>query len=273
MFSTAGEYARFCQMLLNGGELDGVRILSPKTIALMTSDQLDSKVERHTPVAAAIGPFSRIPRDGHQLVSASPFASDPGRNPMPGSVGDFSWGGITGTLFWVNCADQTGRGPDGAESAALSQPSLASGPCDGLPSHDQLVKCDAPMRAASPLMGTPKVQLRQPFHVLVIDSGSGNMLNRTAPLLTIATIAAALLLPTLASAHNVSKRDAIFVQSTNGVAISPFVYLGAKHMVTGYDHLAFLVGVIFFLYRLKDIVLIRQSVHSSATASLCSAAS
>src|SRR5579871_343811 len=55
-------------------------------------------------------------------------------------------------------------------------------------------------------------------------------------------------------AHNVSKRDASFVQSTTGAAILPFIYLGAKHMVTGYDHLAFLVGVIFFLYKLKDIV-------------------
>ncbi len=64
-----------------------------------------------------------------------------------------------------------------------------------------------------------------------------------------------LLLPMAASAHNVSKRDAAFVQSNNGIAIAPFLYLGAKHMVTGYDHLAFLVGVIFFLYRLKDVVL------------------
>jgi hypothetical protein len=62
------------------------------------------------------------------------------------------------------------------------------------------------------------------------------------------------LLPAPAYAHNVSKRDASFVQSTRGAAIAPFVYLGAKHMVTGYDHLAFLVGVIFFLYRLKDVV-------------------
>jgi hypothetical protein len=58
----------------------------------------------------------------------------------------------------------------------------------------------------------------------------------------------------VATAHNVSKRDASFVQSNHGAAIAAFVYLGAKHMVTGYDHLAFLVGVIFFLYRLKDIV-------------------
>jgi hypothetical protein len=60
--------------------------------------------------------------------------------------------------------------------------------------------------------------------------------------------------PTLAAAHNVSKRDASFVQSNQGTAIGPFMYLGAKHMVTGYDHIMFLIGVIFFLYRVKDIV-------------------
>lgn len=65
---------------------------------------------------------------------------------------------------------------------------------------------------------------------------------------------AALVLPAIAEAHNVSKRDASFVQSNQGAAIPAFLYLGAKHMVTGYDHIAFLVGVIFFLYRLKDIV-------------------
>ena len=58
-----------------------------------------------------------------------------------------------------------------------------------------------------------------------------------------------------AAAHNVSNRDAAFVKATSGPAIAPFLYLGAKHMVTGYDHLAFLVGVIFFLYKLKDVVI------------------
>jgi hypothetical protein len=56
-------------------------------------------------------------------------------------------------------------------------------------------------------------------------------------------------------AHGVSDRDAIFVQSIDGPAVGPFLYLGAKHMVTGYDHLLFLVGVIFFLYRLRDVLL------------------
>ena len=81
------------------------------------------------------------------------------------------------------------------------------------------------------------------------------MLSRTATSIAIVVVLAGLLFPGPASAHNVSKRDAAFVQLNEGPAIIPFLYLGAKHMVTGYDHLAFLVGVIFFLYRLKDIVL------------------
>ena len=66
---------------------------------------------------------------------------------------------------------------------------------------------------------------------------------------------AGVLLPAVASAHGVSGKDAVFLQSIDGAAIGPLMYLGAKHMVTGYDHLLFLVGVIFFLYRLKDVLL------------------
>lgn len=57
------------------------------------------------------------------------------------------------------------------------------------------------------------------------------------------------------SAHGVSSKDGRFLQSLDGAAVIPLLYLGAKHMVTGYDHLLFLVGVIFFLYRLNDILL------------------
>jgi hypothetical protein len=70
----------------------------------------------------------------------------------------------------------------------------------------------------------------------------------------LAVLGALVLLPTTAAAHGVSEKDAAFVLSLNGMAIGPFLYLGAKHMVTGYDHLLFLAGVIFFLYRLKDVV-------------------
>jgi hypothetical protein len=55
-------------------------------------------------------------------------------------------------------------------------------------------------------------------------------------------------------AHGVSGKDAVYLQGLQGRAIVPLMYLGAKHMVTGYDHLLFLVGVIFFLYRVKDVV-------------------
>jgi HupE/UreJ protein len=56
-----------------------------------------------------------------------------------------------------------------------------------------------------------------------------------------------------AQAHGVAENDKAFIQGNPGIHIAPYVYLGAKHMVTGYDHLLFLVGVIFFLYRLKDV--------------------
>jgi hypothetical protein len=56
-----------------------------------------------------------------------------------------------------------------------------------------------------------------------------------------------------AAAHGVGDRDAAFVATVDGPAVGPFLYLGAKHMFTGYDHLLFLVGVVFFLYRMRDV--------------------
>ena len=56
-----------------------------------------------------------------------------------------------------------------------------------------------------------------------------------------------------ALAHNVAEGDKGYIQESSGALILPFIYLGAKHMVTGYDHLLFLFGVIFFLFRLKDV--------------------
>lgn len=63
------------------------------------------------------------------------------------------------------------------------------------------------------------------------------------------------LLGTIAMAHGVDDRTAQFLQGNNGIAFIPYLYIGAKHMLTGYDHLLFLVGVIFFLYRRQDIIL------------------
>jgi hypothetical protein len=56
-----------------------------------------------------------------------------------------------------------------------------------------------------------------------------------------------------AFAHGVADGDKGYIQEISGVHLLPFAYLGAKHMITGYDHLLFLLGVIFFLYRLRDI--------------------
>jgi len=74
---------------------------------------------------------------------------------------------------------------------------------------------------------------------------------------SVLAISAALMAAFSASAfaHAIGGKDAAFVAATNGVDIIPFMYLGAKHMVTGYDHLLFLLGVIFFLYRMRDIAI------------------
>ncbi len=64
---------------------------------------------------------------------------------------------------------------------------------------------------------------------------------------------AGLLVAGIALAHGVEERDALFLERNAGQALLAFAYLGAKHMITGYDHLLYLFGVIFFLYRPKDI--------------------
>ena len=72
-------------------------------------------------------------------------------------------------------------------------------------------------------------------------------------LLAIAIAVLAIVAAADAAAHGVSDDDKSFIQGNPGISIGPYIYLGAKHMVTGYDHLLFLFGVIFFLYRLKDV--------------------
>jgi hypothetical protein len=61
--------------------------------------------------------------------------------------------------------------------------------------------------------------------------------------------------PGVVEAHGVAERDARLLESIDGLAIGPLLYLGAKHMVTGYDHLLFLAGVVFYLYRLRHVVM------------------
>lgn len=92
MISTADDYLRFCQMLLNGGELDGERLLSPKTIDLMTTGQLARDQ------TASLQSF--MPGYGVGLGFA--VLEDLGRSQLPGSVGEYNWAGAANTFFFID---------------------------------------------------------------------------------------------------------------------------------------------------------------------------
>ena len=93
MVSTALDYALFLQMLLNGGELDGKRLLGPKTVAFMTSDQLSDSMRS--------GPYY-LPGPGYGFGLGFAVRRDLGGPGYNGSVGDYQWGGAGGTAFWVD---------------------------------------------------------------------------------------------------------------------------------------------------------------------------
>jgi CubicO group peptidase (beta-lactamase class C family) len=95
LMSTLADYTRFAAMLSLGGAIDGVRILSPRTLAFMASDHLDSKVDRSH--------FLLWP--GHSFGLGFAVRTDPGKAPTAGSVGEFFWGGMMGTAFWVSPRD------------------------------------------------------------------------------------------------------------------------------------------------------------------------
>ena len=78
---------------------------------------------------------------------------------------------------------------------------------------------------------------------------------RHALLLSCLSFVALTFSATVAAAHNVTPGDAGYIQEIWGVNLIPFMYLGAKHMVTGYDHLLFLFGVVFFLYRMQHVAI------------------
>jgi CubicO group peptidase (beta-lactamase class C family) len=95
LVSTAADYARFLQMLLNGGTLEGRRLLSRKTIEFMTADHLG-------PITGA--PDLLIPGHGFGLGFAVRLQA--GIAHVPGSIGQYFWGGLAGTTFWVDPAEQ-----------------------------------------------------------------------------------------------------------------------------------------------------------------------
>ena len=84
---------------------------------------------------------------------------------------------------------------------------------------------------------------------------NADLISSTAKRVAMALILASAFAASQAAAHAIGGQDAAFVAANRGPAPGPFFYLGAKHMVTGYDHLLFLFGVIFFLTRLRDVVL------------------
>ncbi len=90
LLSTAGDYARFLQMLLNGGELDGTRILTPKTVQLMTVNHLGQLAFR----------------DGVGFGLGFSVVQDLGARGLPGSVGEFGWGGAYHSRYWVDPQEQ-----------------------------------------------------------------------------------------------------------------------------------------------------------------------
>jgi CubicO group peptidase (beta-lactamase class C family) len=104
--STAADYLRFCQMLLNGGELDGVRLLAPKTVAHMASDHLPPDVGYGETARSRFGALAPVPEMGYGFGLGFAVRKEQGRSPVPGSVGEFFWGGVTGTYFWIDPQEQ-----------------------------------------------------------------------------------------------------------------------------------------------------------------------
>jgi CubicO group peptidase (beta-lactamase class C family) len=104
MVSTASDYVRFSQMLLNGGELDGARLLSPHTVALMTSDQTPPDIAYSREALQIFEPLgiAPTPRDGQGFGLGFMVRTRTGQNMVPGSPGVFYWQGAWGTAFWVD---------------------------------------------------------------------------------------------------------------------------------------------------------------------------
>jgi CubicO group peptidase (beta-lactamase class C family) len=93
MVSTAGDYLRFVQMLLNGGVLDGVRILGPRTVQFMASNHLNEQIAKGTPY---------IPGPGYGFGLGFATRLETGMSEWPGGVGEYFWAGYAGTYFWID---------------------------------------------------------------------------------------------------------------------------------------------------------------------------
>jgi CubicO group peptidase (beta-lactamase class C family) len=102
LVSSAHDYHRFTQMLLRGGELDGVRILAPGTVKYMASNHLPGGVDL---TAFARPLFAETTFDGVGFGLGVSVTIDPVKARVPGSVGEFAWGGAASTAFWIDPAE------------------------------------------------------------------------------------------------------------------------------------------------------------------------
>ena len=97
LVSTAGDYLRFAQMLANGGELEGARILGPRTVEYMSSDHLNVQIDKGQ---------AFLPGPGYGFGLGFATRIDRGQSEWPGSPGEFYWAGYAGTYFWVDPEEQ-----------------------------------------------------------------------------------------------------------------------------------------------------------------------
>lgn len=105
MVASAMDYLRFCQMLLNGGALDGARVLSKQSVASMTSNHLPATT-RYTAHGTLLGASGPLPEMGQGWGLGFVVRTEAGKNPWPGSVGSYYWNGATGTGFWIDPKEQ-----------------------------------------------------------------------------------------------------------------------------------------------------------------------
>ena len=105
LFSTAPDYLRFARMLQAGGRHEGSPLMARHSVALMTADHLPPDV-RFGAYQEAFGSLAPMPGMGNGFGLGVGVRVSPGRNALPGSVGDFFWAGTTGTYFWVDPAEQ-----------------------------------------------------------------------------------------------------------------------------------------------------------------------
>jgi CubicO group peptidase (beta-lactamase class C family) len=103
LVSTASDYLKFCRMLISGGTLDGVQIVSPKTIELMTMNHLPGGKDLP---ALSRSLFSEAMYNGIGFGLGFSVTMDPAKTLIPGSVGEYSWGGAATTSFWIDPTEQ-----------------------------------------------------------------------------------------------------------------------------------------------------------------------